>query len=197
MPMQLFYRSGEKLFANITNKCPCDCIFCIRKTTNGYGDAENLWLQHEPSVDEIKTAFTARNDLHEFEEIVFCGFGEPMERAKDVIELARFFKKNAPHAKIRINTNGLVRLIHPDFDMQQLSEIDTVSISLNADDAREYTRITRPRFGETAYAELLAFAETAKKFTAVTLTVVSIIEPRRIENCRKIAQNLGVSFRAR
>jgi TatD family-associated radical SAM protein len=193
--MNIFYRADNNLFVNITNACPCDCIFCIRKISNGYGDTENLWLDRQPSIDEIKAAFDARHDINETDEIVFCGFGEPMTRAEDVIILARYFKRS--RKKVRINTNGLVRLIHPDFDISKLAEVDSVSISLNADDADEYLRVTRPCFGAAAYDEMLSFAADAKKYTKVSLSVVGIIEPHRIENCREIAKNLGVTFRLR
>lgn len=193
--MNIFYRAGDRLFVNITNACPCDCIFCIRKISDGYGDADSLWLEREPTLDEIKAAFDARRDLDEIREIVFCGFGEPMEREEDVILLAKYFKKTGK--KIRINTNGLVRLIHPGFDIAKLSEVDSVSISLNADTAEEYLRVTRPRFGAAAYEEMLSFAAAAKNYTQAAFTIVGILEPHRAENCRKIAENLGVHFRIR
>jgi len=194
--MNIFYRLENKLFVNITNACPCNCIFCIRKLTDGMNENESLWLEREPTIDEIKAAFDARHDVHEVEEIVFCGFGEPMERAEDVITLLRYFKKSC-NKKIRINTNGLIRLINPDFDISQLAEADSVSISLNADDAEEYNRVTRPRFGKASYEEMLSFAATIKNYTNVTLSIVGVLEPDRIENCRKIAENLGVAFRVR
>ena len=156
---------------------------------------ESLWLEREPTLDEIKAAFDARRDISEVEEIVFCGFGEPMERAEEVIHLLRYFKKSGK--RIRINTNGLVRLINPSFDISLLAEADCVSISLNADDAEEYNRVTRPRFGKAAYDEMLNFATAMKNYTNVTLSIVGILEPHRIENCRKIAENLGVAFRVR
>jgi TatD family-associated radical SAM protein len=193
--MHIFYRSGNNLYVNITNKCPCDCIFCIRKSQDGCYDAESLWLEKEPSLDEIKAAFDARRDINEIEEIVFCGFGEPFERAETVFAAARYFRKCG--AKIRINTNGLARLINPAFDISRLSEVDSISVSLNADDAEEYLRVTRPRFGISSYDEMLSFVADAKKFTAVTLSVVGILEPQRTENCRIIAANLGLPLRVR
>jgi TatD family-associated radical SAM protein len=156
---------------------------------------ESLWLEREPTLDEIKSAFAARHDLSEIEEIVFCGFGEPMQRAQDVITLTQHFKKSGK--KIRLNTNGLVRLINPTFDITQLSQLDTISISLNADDAEEYNRVTRPIFGKAAYDEMLNFATEVKVYTKVILSVVNVLDPHRIENCRKIAQNMGVAFRVR
>lgn len=156
---------------------------------------ESLWLEREPSLGEIMSAFDERRDLHELEEVVFCGFGEPMERPEDVITLTSHFKKSG--MKVRLNTNGLVRLMHPDFDISLLEELDVISISLNADNADEYLRVTRPRFGKAAYEEMLSFAAAVKNYTQVILSIVGVIEPCRIENCRKIAERLGVAFRVR
>jgi TatD family-associated radical SAM protein len=156
---------------------------------------ESLWLEREPTLDEIKEAFDARHDLHEIDEIVFCGFGEPLMRADDVIELTRYFKKIKK--QVRINTNGLVRLVNPNFDVSRLSEADVVSISLNADDADEYDRVTRPRFGKASYDEVLRFASDMKKYAKGVLSVVGVLDGRRVENCRKIAEELGVGFRVR
>lgn len=196
----LLYRLGNNLYVNITNACSCDCIFCIRKISDGMGEAQSLWLEREPKIDEVKAAFDARTDLNEIEEIVFCGFGEPMERADDVMILAQYFKKsNAKNTdtKIRLNTNGLVRLINPNFDMAKLTEFDLISVSLNADDAEEYLRVTRPRFGIAAYKEMLAFTADAKEYTQVAFSIVGILEPHRVENCRRLAESFGVPFRVR
>ncbi|MCL1862370.1 MAG: TatD family nuclease-associated radical SAM protein [Defluviitaleaceae bacterium] len=193
--MNILYRIKNSLFVNITNACPCDCVFCIRNLSDGMNAGESLWLEREPTVSEVESAYIARSDLQELEEVVFCGYGEPMERADDVITLAQFFKKSGK--TVRLNTNGLARLIS-DFDVSRLQgAVDIVSISLNADTQEEYLRVTRPKFGKIAYDEMLNFARDAKKYASVTLTVVGVIEKHRIVNCQNIAQNLGVGFRVR
>jgi len=193
--MNIFYRLGDKLFVNITNACPCDCIFCIRQLTDGMNENESLWLEREPTLSEIKVAFDAREDIETLEEIVFCGFGEPLTRAEDVIELTTHFQNAGK--PIRLNTNGLVRLMHPGFDISRLAILDAISISLNADDAEEYNRVTRPIFGKEAYDEMLRFAKEMTAHTAVTLSIVNVLAPHRIQNCRIIAENMGAKFRVR
>ena len=73
--MTIFYEFEGKLYANITNKCPCSCIFCIRKNGDSVADNDSLWLEHEPSYEEIIKAFDDfdKTGLHE---LVFCGYGE-------------------------------------------------------------------------------------------------------------------------
>ena len=194
--MTIFYRLGSKIYVNITNTCPCACVFCIRNSTDTVGDAESLWLEREPTIDEIKQAFDARQDLHEIDEIVFCGYGEPMMRANDVVEIAHYMK-NKISLPVRLNTNGLVKLIDPTFDMSRLAIVDSISVSLNADDAKEYLRIVQPIFGVQSYTALLEFVEEVKNYANVTLTIMDSLAPERIAHCQKIANKLGVELRVR
>ena len=200
--MTIAYKLGSKVYLNITNICPCSCVFCLRETQSGVGDAASLWLEREPSIDEIKSTL----DAYPFEginEIVFCGYGEPMERADVVLEVSRYIKlelfaqKNKPAPPVRINTNGLAYLMSPGFDVSRLAVVDTVSISLNADDSAEYMRVARPRFGVQSYDALLNFAKESSAYTNVVFTVVEGMSQERLENCMRIADDLGVSFRLR
>ena len=194
--MTIFYRLENKLYINITNACPCACAFCIRNQTSSVGDAQSLWLTHEPTVDDIKHAFNMRQDLDQVDEIVFCGYGEPMMRANDVINISAYIKTKID-LPVRVNTNGLVKLIDPNFIISRLKIVDSISVSLNADDADEYCRLVNPCFGVSSYKALLDFVEEAKEFTAVTLTVLEDLAPERIENCRKLARELGLPLRVR
>ena len=192
----IFYKLGSKLYVNITNKCQCNCVFCIRNLTDGIGSARTLWLSKEPTLDEMKSAFDSQHDLTDFDEVVFCGYGEPLERADEVVRLAHYLKEKSS-LPLRLNTNGLVRLINQDFDVNKLAIFDRISVSLNADDAKEYLRITRPSFGIGSFDEMLSFAEAVKGFSSVTLSVVEGLTPERIENCRTIAKRMNVPLRVR
>ena len=194
--MTIFYKLGNKLYINITNRCPCECVFCIRNLADSVGEADNLWLEREPTLEEIKKAFEACS-LINIDEIVFCGFGEPMERADDVIEITKYIKK-ATLLPIRINTNGLVKLINPDFNISDLSVADSVSISLNANDADKYMRLINPRFGHCAFDSLLVFAKEAQLYTSVILTVVEgTISPESVQKCHQLAKSLNLPLRVR
>ena len=35
--------SGKSLYINMTNKCPCNCVFCLRNTKEQL-EGNNLWL---------------------------------------------------------------------------------------------------------------------------------------------------------
>lgn len=195
--MKIFYDLNGSLYANITNKCPCNCTFCIRHNDETVGENDSLWLEHEPSVDEIKEAFDAL-DVSEYGEVVFCGFGEPMERPWDLLETAKYIKEKTG-MRIRVNTNGLVSLMHPTFDLYSMRGIiDSLSISLNASDPDKYYEITKSRFGLPSYNSMLNFAIVTHSFIPdVKLTVVDVIGEKELEKCRERAADIGVPLRVR
>ena len=47
------------LYINLTNQCNCDCVFCLRQKKS-MAKESSLWLENEPTVDEIKTALDAK-----------------------------------------------------------------------------------------------------------------------------------------
>lgn len=195
--MTIFYPIGESLYVNLTNKCPCRCVFCVREEHETVGNNNSLWLDHDPSMEEIK-ADLERFNLDEYKEIVFCGFGEPMMRMDDLIETAKYIKSKAD-IKTRINTNGLGDLIHEKNTAECIKDcIDSVSISLNAPDKESYCRVTRPKFGEQSFEAMLKFAEECRDCGInIAFSVVDEITPEEIEKSRELAESLGVKLRVR
>lgn len=195
--MTIFYRFDGKMYINITNGCPCDCVFCIRQNGDSITQNDSLWLEHEPDINEIKAAFEAF-DKTGINEAVFCGYGEPTVRAEMLLKTAEYIKQNSD-MKIRLNTNGLVRLIHSGFDISRFKGlIDSVSISLNAPNAKRYNEVTRPSFGERAFDEMLNFAEEMKSLGIETgFTVVDVISDDEISECQKLCEKLGIPLRIR
>ena len=196
--MTIFYGFDGRTYANITNKCPCDCVFCIRKGGDSIVGNDPLWLEHEPTLDEIKQAFD-KLDVSSIKEVVFCGYGEPMERAETLIDTAKYIKSKG-NISIRVNTNGLVRLIDPSFDISALKGVvNSVSISLNAPDSKSYYEITRPSFGEKAFDEMLKFSVDVKDLGIKTgFTVVDMGNMAdSIEKCRALSQSMGIPLRVR
>lgn len=155
------YASG--LYVNLTNRCPCQCEFCIRDMVDSLGDADSLWLKREPTVSEVKEML-GQWKLPNYTELVFCGYGEPMERLDDVQQLCRYVKETT-HLKTRINTNGLSDLLHGRRTAPELSGlVDAISISLNAASAEKYDRLCHPKFGLEAWPAILSFTEEVKQY---------------------------------
>lgn len=196
--MTISYEVGDNLYLNFTNKCPCACTFCIRSHADGaYGSAP-LWLEHEPSEDEIK-ADLGKRDLSKYGEIVFCGYGEPTERIDTVVSIAGWIKEVCPEAKLRINTNGLGDLVNGRSIAEELcTAVDTVSVSLNAGTEDEYMKVTRPRFSNafTAMQQFTADCVATGK-ADVVMSVVDVIPQEQIDASREIAEKLGAVLRVR
>ncbi len=195
--MTIFYEFGGKLYANITNKCPCACVFCIRKNGDSVGGNDSLWLSHEPTIEEIISAFESF-DKTGLSDLVFCGYGEPMSRADVLIEFAKYVREHTDMT-IRINTNGLVALIDPAFDIEKMrGVIDSVSISLNAPDKNSYLEVTKPCFGIDSFDIMLQFATKAKEIVSdVAFTVVDVITDEQIEACQALSDNMEIPLRVR
>lgn len=196
--MVILYEVHNGLYVNMTNKCPCRCTFCLRQTRDEMEGSGSLWLEREPSVDEVKAEFL-QFDMSKYDEVVFCGFGEPTERLDDLLEVAGYVKDKFG-IRTRINTNGLSDLIHGK-DTAPLLEgkIDTVSISLNTPNKQRYYELTRNRFGIDAFDAMLQFAQNAKKYVnkVVMTTVATTLTAEEEQECAAICERLGVTYRIR
>ncbi|HHW25306.1 MAG TPA: radical SAM protein [Clostridiales bacterium] len=195
--MTITYKVGNSLYINITNRCTNACEFCVRTQSDGYY-APNLWLDREPTVEEICQDL-ASHDLDVYDEIVFCGYGEPTCRFEEMLAVCDYIRK-ATKTAIRLNTNGHANLIcGRDVTPELAGRFDTISVSLNAANANDYQKICRSVFGEAAYDAMLAFAAGAKKYVPrVVLTVVrGTIPDDDIEECKKIASSHGLELRVR
>ena len=195
--MTILYDYEDSLYVNLTNKCPCACVFCIRKETDHVGNSDSLWLDHEPTVEEVKKEFK-NFDLNKYEEIVFCGYGEPLVRINEVVEVAKYIR-SISNIKIRVNTNGLSDLIHNKKTAQMLKDnIDAVSISLNAPNKVKYNEVTKPKFGEKSYEALLDFAKDCKKYIKeVNFSVVDEINEKEIQESKELAESMNIPLRVR
>lgn len=195
--MNILYTIENSIYVNITNTCPCNCIFCIRNEKDEVSDSGSLWLEHEPSVVEVKEAFNEYN-LDKYEEVVFCGYGEPLMRINELVEVAKFIKEKSD-IKTRINTNGLSDLIHGKKTAVLLKDvIDSVSISLNAPNKEAYNRVTQPKFGEKSFNYMLDFAKDCKTYLKdVAFSVVDEISPQEIEESKQLANVLDIPLRVR
>ena len=195
--MTILYDYKESLYINMTNKCPCSCVFCIRQETDHVGNSNSLWLDHDPTVDEVKNELK-NFDLEKYEEIVFCGYGEPLVRLNEVIEVSKYIKSFS-NIKIRINTNGLSDLIHNKKTAVLLKDsINSISISLNAPNKTRYNEVTKPKFGEKSFDALLDFARDCKKYIGeVNFSVVDEITDEEIKESQDLADKMNIVLRVR
>lgn len=196
--MEILYKVHNNLYVNLTNKCPCACTFCLRQNKDHVGESGSLWLEREPSAEEIKAEFSKYN-LDEYNEIVFCGFGEPTEALDVLLEVAAFIKETYNN-KIRINTNGLGNLVN-EKNIAPLFQglIDTVSISLNTPNAERYHELVRSKFGDKSFGAMLEFAKSCVAYvpTVVMTTVETTISKEEEKECKRICDSIGAKYRIR
>jgi TatD DNase family protein len=190
---KVVYRIRNALYLNITNRCTNACIFCAKRD-DFHVKGHYLRLPAEPSPQQVVAKV---GDPRRYDEIVFCGFGEPLLRLQEVKEIARALK--AKGARVRINTDGLANLVHGRNVLPELAGLaDAFSVSLNAPDAETYVRICPNRFGSASFAAVLAFLrEAARHAPEVTATAVDL-PGLDIPAVRRLAESIpGVTFRLR
>ena len=196
--MTITYKVKNGIYVNMTNRCPCACTFCLRQNGPGVFGSDSLWLEHEPTVQEVIESIDSW-DLSKYDEVVFCGYGEPTERLPELLELARHIK--AKYGKqIRLNTNGLADLIWGRPTAPDLAGVvDAVSVSMNEADAQSYYDLCHPEFGLKSYDAVIKYIEDVREYVPyVAVSVVTgAITSASVAACRAKADELGVVFKMR
>ena len=193
------YEYGKNLYVNPTNRCNFLCEFCLQKLgSEGSVYAKNLWLEREPTREEMLEAIESR-DLSKYQQLVFVGFGEPTYRLDDICWVIDRMKEHGTKIPTRMDTNGTGSLIHerditPDF----AGRFDMVSVSLNAATARKFNALCHP-MQKGAYRAVKTFAKNIQKYVpSVVMTVVDTISEQEIEACRKVCEEeIGAAYRVR
>lgn len=191
--VRVSYRIRNSLYLNITNRCTNACTFCAKRD-DYYVKGHYLKLPGEPSVEEVLAEV---GDPTRYDEIVFCGFGEPLLRLADVKAIAKALKGKG--ARTRVNTDGLANLVHGRNVLPELSGlVDAISVSLNAPDADTYARICPNRYGAVSFHAILDFLrEAPMHITSVAATAVAL-PGLDTDAVRRLAGSIpGVAFRLR
>lgn len=196
--MTICYTVSDALYINLTNRCSNACSFCIRNNGDGVYGSDSLWLEREPTVDEVLTAIDGY-DLSRFKELVFCGYGEPTERAADLVRIAKTVKVRYG-IRIRINTNGQGNLINgKDITGDLVGAVDVISVSLNASTPEEYDAVCHSVYGLSAYNSIVEFAKlcVSRGITTVLSIVDTTVSADAIKRCEDIARSVGAVLRIR
>ena len=196
--MTITYPVHNGIYVNMTNRCPCACTFCLRKQSDHVYGSDSLWLEREPTVEEVCESID-KWDLSKYSEIVFCGYGEPTMRLDDLLKVAAYIKSKS-NIPLRINTNGLADLIAGEKVAHKLEGlIDTVSVSLNATNKEDYFKLVRPKFGIDSYDAMLSFTKECTKYVPnVIMTVVDEVTSKEEQKkCREICESIGAKLRVR
>jgi TatD DNase family protein len=189
---KIAYMIRNSLYLNITNCCSNRCSFCAKFddfTVKGH----NLLLDGEPSFEEVMTAVGNPQGI---DEVVFCGYGEPLIRLELVKQVASELKRRG--YIIRVNTDGQANLVHGRNILPELAGlVDSISVSLNAPDAATYGRICNTTFGAAGFEAVCGFIRQARQHIPQVVASAVTVPGIDIEACRVLAESLGAEFRIR
>ncbi len=187
------YVINNKLYINLTNKCNLHCEFCQRERernfmVKGYW----VWVSRDPSVEEVIREI---GDPTKYEEIVFCGYGEPTLRFSALKEIAKWVKEKG--GKVRVDTNGLMFTFLPKEKLRELKGlVDVWSVSLNAQDKETYNKVCRPAQGD-AFEKVVEFIKEAVKEGFEVVATAVDYEGVDMKKTEELARSLGARFRGR
>ncbi len=185
------YQIRDSLYLNITNRCTNACSFCV-KFRSDFVKGHRLRLGHEPTEDDIIRAI---GDPSRYSEVVFCGYGEPLQRIDTVKHVAKWIKEH--NGRVRINTNGHGNLIHRRDVIPELKGlVDSVSVSLDAHDEATYNTLCKPAY-KGAFREVIRFIREAKEHIPDVQATVVDLEGVDLDKCKELTEALGVKLRIR
>ena len=191
------YILDGNLYINLTNKCSNGCDFCVRNERASYY-GNYLWLKNgDPSAEAVIAQVRGMGDLSRFKEVVFCGFGEPTYKVKEMVELCDYFHEKG--LSTRLNTNGQGNLINKrDIVPELKGKIDFVNVSLNASCAEKYQPSCRSQYGENGFAALVEFAKICKRNGVnCRFSIVDCIGEEEVEACKRLAASVNIPLYVR
>lgn len=187
------YTIENRLYLSITDRCTLVCEFCPKTQGTMQVHDYDLTFDHRPEYQEIMAAI---GDPAQYEEIVFCGFGEPTLRLKLLLQLAKWIKQEG--GKTRVNTDGLANLVHKrNVVPEMVGAVDSLSVSMNGQNEEIYNLHCQPQLQGSFQAMLAFLREAGRQIPQVTATAIEGLEGVDIDKCRQLAADCGVEFRVR
>ena len=187
----------ETIYINLTNACSNSCVFCLREQKDDVCGAE-MWHDDNYTLEDVIEQFKSYKPTPK--NVVFCGYGEPFLKKDMMKKFAQYLKENNPEIKIRVNTNGHANAIYKTNVAEEFKGLlDEASVSLNSDNSEQYDEICQPKI-ENAYDAVKDFLKCCHEAGIKTYaSIVTGFDEREInvENCKKIAKELGAEFRNR
>ncbi len=190
------YPIRRSLYVNVTNECSNRCRFCPRSEGVLVVKGHDLHLAREPSAGDMLKALREAG-VERYEEVVFCGFGEPTLRLEEIRKVGKEVRARWKK-KVRLDTNGQGSVLTGRDIVPDLAEfVDAVSVSLNAADAATYERLCRPTV-PNAFEAVCAFIRRAKERIPEVRATAVAVPGVDLEAVRRLAeQDLGVAFHVR
>ncbi|ABM26103.1 Radical SAM domain protein [Shewanella sp. W3-18-1] len=189
----LVYDIRKSRYLNITGRCTLRCVFCPKHNGSKQIHEYQLALTHQPKPEEI---IPLLGNVHDFEEYVFCGYGEPTLNLPTLIAVAKEIKQRG--GRVRVNTDGLGNLVHRRNILPELAEcVDSLSISLNADNEAAYNQHCRPKLADSYHAVNAFIALAPHYIETVQVSAIEGLEGVDIDLCREQVLANGCNFKHR
>ncbi len=190
-------KNPETVYINLTNACTNSCVFCLREQKDDVCGAE-MWHDDKFTLEDVIEQFKTYSNA---KTVVFCGYGEPFLKKDMMKEFSQYLRENYPEIKIRVNTNGHANAVYKMNVAEEFKGLlDAASISLNSDNAEQYNQICQPKI-KNAYEAVKDFIkccnEVGIKTYASIVTGFDKDIKINVENCERIAKDLGAEFRNR
>lgn len=193
MKTSFTYKIGNSLYINVTNRCNSHCSFCRRRddpVLKGY----NLGMSKDEEPD-AEFYIKEVGDPTVYDEIVFCGYGEPTIRWDVVKKISRYVKEKG--GRTRLNTNGHGSHINTrDIAPECNGLIDVVSISIISFNPKQYAELTG--LETRMFNEMINFAKRVKGCVEKVVMTIVNIEGIDVEKTKQtVEEKIGAEFRIR
>lgn len=189
----LVYDIGHRRYINLTNSCTLKCRFCPKTKGSPQVHQYRLGMEEHHKADDYIQAI---GDPGRFDELVFCGFGEPTMRLRELLRIAAWIKQHG--GRVRVNTDGLANLVHKRNVLPELAQcVDALSVSLNGQNEYVYNQHCDPGL-QGSFQAVLDFLVLAPQYIPdTTATAIDGLEGLDISACEQLARERGVKFRRR
>ncbi len=189
----LVYDIRNSRYLNITGRCTLRCVFCPKQQGSTQVHEYQLKLNTQPSPDDI---IPLLGDVTQFDEYVFCGYGEPTLNLDTLLVVAKEIK--ARGGRVRVNTDGLGNLFHRRNILPELAKyVDGLSISLNAQNETVYQTHCQPKL-KHSWQAVNNFIQQAPQFIdKVQVSAIDGLEGVDIPACRALVEAAGCEFKRR
>ena len=202
----IVYRYQKGLYVNLTNRCPTACVFCVKNAWKMDYRGSDLNLRGgEPAPADVIALAREQWAAQPFEELVFCGYGEPTMRLEALLACARMVRNGRAepiprNIRIRVNTNGLANAVWGRNVVPEMKGlIDSVHVSLNTADPLQWAAIMRPMdpWKAAGFEKVKEFIREASLLLPEAYATAVEQEGVDLQKFRELAASLGAEPRVR
>ncbi len=130
------------------------------------------------------------------EEVVICGFSEPLEHTDQVTAVAGRFKSLGVRVRVVTGRRGYAALGRD--AVGSLSGIvDALTVRMYGATAVQHEKTAMTGMGEAAFTSLLEFVEGAVSSGIETECMFVAVPKLKLEPCRELAKSLGAGYKVR